>query len=425
MLNIQPKFGVYNSYLSGKNNPDSNTDVPKYIGTQNPINLNYQSSAINNKISFKRWVPEVQNVKGIEELKDLIVDSANKRFVILTHYDPDHDGVATATFISEAMGLLNKVGDIFTMKPLKESLRFLDPDNKIKVVNELTNCKGEPMTAEQLRETFGVYDAVIIVDANNSGRLDKKLKKAFIDPIKETIKNNPNDTKKRIVILDHHKDHGESYFECPNLVKVVDDTADSASQLAMQLVAPLGIKPNEKLATKITAGLLADTSQGNHFKPNGIGKTDLEELSELCNKEEIAKKVAYLRPQEIEASKELLNNNLKITPDGQIGYIFVPKDLMQKHKDNNLHIDDLTRETLEQMDKKYNLKYYFVLKECQDLNSNQISVSLRSNSKPIYGIAKEYEGGGHSHSVGFSSETDNSQEFMQNLVNKLTALENS
>lgn len=431
MLRISSDLKVCNNGQTKLNNLE--VKGSEYIGTQNPINLDYHPNAINRyNINFKGYIPAEKNIGPMKEFADFIKQEAIKKIAIFTHFDPDHDAIGSAVAIKELLKAKGKEATIFVMKPLKHNAKFLDENKEIVVVNDLKNSvkPGEPISMDQLKELYGLHDGIVIVDGHSIDRIDKKLKTAFIDPVKELVikeKQEGKNIKGRVTIIDHHlEEHpqvpssNDKYFSDLNPIKIIDSSVESASRLCMQLVGAFDLKPTKTISDAIYAGITSDSYMLNHAKKgSGIGN-DIAELEKTSDLGELTKEVNSMLIDDFELTKELMNR-VKFTNNKEIGYVTFDKDLMKKCKDAKLCIENAVINIATQFSRIRGLKYFFVIKELPNENG-KITVSLRSKNGPINSITESYNGGGHAQAGGFSTIVDNVETFKDELIQKLNAL---
>lgn len=432
MLRISSDLKVCNNNQTKSSNLE--VQNPQYIGTQSPINLNYHPNAINkHNINFKGYTPTEKNIGPMKEFAEFIKQEAIKKIAIFTHFDPDHDAIGSAVALKELLKAKGKEATIFVMKPLKHNAKFLDENKEIVVVNNLKSHvkPNEPISADQLKEMYGLHDGIVIVDAHSVERIDKKLKTAFIDPVKELIikeKQEGKDTKGRIAIIDHHlEEHSQvqssndKYFNDLNPVKIIDSSVESASRLCMQLVGALDVKPTKTISDAVYAGITSDSYMLNHAKKgSGIGN-DIAELEKTSDLGELTKEVNSMLIDDFELTKELMNR-VNFANNKEIGYVVFDKDLMKKCKDAKLCIENAVINIATQFSRIRGLKYFFIIKELPNENG-KITVALRSKNGPINSITESYKGGGgHAQAGGFSTTVDNVEKFKDDLIQKLNAL---
>lgn len=380
---------------------------------QKEVNLNNHPSFIN--IGFKGFSPEPHLRKDIKALIDLIRESTINKICILTHTDPDCDAYgsafALANSIKEGSG---KNPDVVVMEPLNISAKFLDPEHEIKIIKELGDNKN--INSIYIKEKLGDYDLVIVTDTPTLGRLDKPLKEAIIDP----IKNNPSSNKK-IVKIDHHligdHDKKEDYYFGD--INIIDTGKEAAAQIVMQCIAPLGISTenlNPKISNAIAAGIISDSANFNFPRGQEIFK-DAAKLSKTSNMKNIAQEVNKLSTEEFKLFRETLNN-IQFVDNGEIAYMVVDENKTK------IPVKNAVIAAICQIARIETVKYYFAI--IKNTNpAGTVSVSLRSKDKSILELASFFGGGGHARSSGFTAKIEDADELANKILEKIRELKNS
>lgn len=402
MLNIYPKFGSYQSYPLKNDNKSLNKQGFIRKGS---ISLHHQSSALN--IAFKGTSPESHLRYMVKKLVTIVKSEKVQKIAWLTHKRPDGD--AYGSIISGSNIIKTTTGkhvDMFVMDALPKNFTCLDPDNEIKVINNILQTSTDsslPITPEQIKEKFGDYDLVIISDAPSIGRIDGALEKGILA------------NSKMVAIIDHHiamEDFGKKGVK-PAIVNIIDTTKESACQIIMQLVKPFGLDPKKlspKISDALSAGIVTDSSQFEFAKGKGIFK-DTAILKDTSNIHKIIEEVNTIERYEF---KDLINilNNVKYSEDGEIAYFILDKETNAK---------DIA---LLQISRIRGIKYYFCI--TKNLSEpNEVYCSMRSKDKPINKIANELGGGGHELFCGFTTEGKTTEEVAKIVLEKLTTLKNS
>ena len=147
--------------------------------------------------------------------------------VITTHENPDPDGIGAEMVFSQISKSLGKQPFIVNAVPTPEKYRFLDPENKILVWNEV-------------QAKLPNKAALVILDTSdecNIGRLKEFMPRSG-----------------EIFLIDHHE-HNEFWpFD-----GYVDTKASSTCELAVELAIEAGIKLTLENAAAAFAGIAYDT----------------------------------------------------------------------------------------------------------------------------------------------------------------------
>lgn len=417
MLKINSKVCAYNNYpLRNYYNDNKNNNTCSFTAEKKTVNLNHQASAINNMIAFKGYSPSSsKNRYWIKKIVNLIKSEGMKKIAIISHALTDGDAAGSEIALGRAIKTATgKNVDMFLMEPLEMKLAFIDENKEIKIIRDLfedpKNPKA-PIDPEKIRGKFGDYDLVIVTDTSRISLLDKELKEGIFDHAKKTVK------------IDHHPDkerlssNGYNYAN----INLTDPNKESAAQIIMEFMRPLGIdtkKINPEISDAITMGLLTDTVQLTKARGQSIFK-DVSELAKTSNISEIMKLTTQVTLKDSKIYADILNN-IRTSKNGEVAYFITT----QKEMDDP--IKNIAMVALEQISKTKGVKYYFSIID-HESEPGKLCVSLRSQikNKSIRRLAHFYGGGGHEHACAFAKKVENTEDFANELVNKLTELENS
>lgn len=292
-----------------------------------------------------------------------------KKIVIARHIGPDPDALGSALGLKEV---------ILNTFPEKEVYAIGNPAKKFSFLGEL----------DKFNESM--YDALLIVtDTPDKRRIDGVDASKFDHSIK----------------IDHHP-----FIEESCEIEWIDDTASSACQMILELVFNTKLKLNDEAASKLYAGIIADT---NRFMFEYSSSKTFYLTSELLKNSNI--KITeiydnlYMRPMREMKFYGYLLENLKVTEHG-VAYIKVTDEILKEYGvdagtpgnmvNNFNHIEEAL--------------IWVTFSEDRDLKSNR--VSIRSRGPIINGIASDFGGGGHIYASGVRLKTD---EEMNELIKRL------
>lgn len=291
------------------------------------------------------------------------------KIVIARHVGPDPDALGSALGLKEV---------ILNTFPEKEVYAVGTPAKKFSFLGEI----------DKFNENM--YDALLIVtDTPDKRRIDGLDATKFTHSIK----------------IDHHP-----FIEESCELEWIDDSASSACQMITELIFNTKLKLNDEAASKLYAGIIADT---NRFMFEYSSPKTFNLTSELLKNSnikitEIYDKL-YMRPMREIRFYGYLISNLKVTENG-VGYIKVSDKILKDYEvdagtpgnmiNNFNHIEEVL--------------IWVTLTEDKDLKSNRIS--MRSRGPVINGIAADFGGGGHIYACGARLKTD---EEMNELINRL------
>lgn len=292
-----------------------------------------------------------------------------RKIVIARHIGPDPDALGSALGLKEI---------ILNTFPEKEVYAIGNPAKKFSFLGEV----------DKFNESM--YDALLIVtDTPDKRRIDGVDAAKFNHSIK----------------IDHHP-----FIEESCETEWIDDTASSASQMVLELALNTKLKLNDEAASKLYAGIIADT---NRFMFEYSTDKTFYLISELLKKSNI--KITeiydnlYMRPMKEMKFYGYLISNLTVTENG-VAYIKVNDKTLKEYSvdagtpgnmvNNFNHIEEAL--------------IWVTFSEDKDLKSNR--VSIRSRGPIINGVASDFGGGGHIYASGVRLKTD---EEMNELIKRL------
>lgn len=293
----------------------------------------------------------------------------SKKIVIARHVGPDPDALGSSLGLKEV---------ILNTFPEKEVYVIGNPAKKFDFIGKM----------DKFNESM--YDALLIVtDTPDKKRVDGVDASKF----KHSIK------------IDHHP-FIEKFCE----IEWIDESASSASQMVVELVMNTNLKLNDEAASKLYAGIIADTNrfmfEYSSFKTFYLTSELLRQsnikITEIYNN-------LYMRPmKEIKFYGHLIDS-MQITENG-VGYVKVNDETLKKYGvdagtpgnmvNNFNHIEEVL--------------IWVTFSEDKELKSNR--VSIRSRGPIINEIAALFGGGGHIYASGARLKTD---EEMNELIEAL------
>jgi len=293
----------------------------------------------------------------------------SQKIVIARHVGPDPDALGSSLGLKEV---------ILNTFPEKEVYVIGNPAKKFEFIGKMDKFNED------------MYDALLIVtDTPDKKRVDGVDASKF----KHSIK------------IDHHP-FIEKFCE----IEWIDESASSASQMIAELVFNTSLKLNDEAASKLYAGIIADT---NRFMFEYSSFKTFYLTSELLRQSNI--KITeiydnlYMRPmKEIKFYGHLIEC-MQITENG-VGYVKVNDETLKKYGvdagtpgnmvNNFNHIEEVL--------------IWVTFSEDKELKSNR--VSIRSRGPIINEIAALFGGGGHIYASGVRLKTD---EEMNELIEAL------
>ncbi len=271
---------------------------------------------------------------------------------------------------------------------LKYSIESTYPNKTVYVINENTDnfIWGTPDNIED-----NVFSGAlsIIVDVSNADRTyDDRFKLSDF-----------------VIVIDHHKNDADF----GNLV-FIDHTYAACAEAIAHMIKSTDLVVNEKVATCLLAGVIADTGQlrysnvtvrtlviYTYLVANGA---NAEEIHRILSSESIL----------IKRAKGYFLSNFKLS-DNNVAYMINDNSVI-----NKLGLDFFTvsRGMVNTMGNIPSVPFW--LNFTEDISVNKIVCEFRSASVPIIQIAKKYGGGGHDLACGCSLDSfDNIQEVLNDF----------
>ncbi len=318
--------------------------------------------------------------------------SSSSKIILTIDGRLDADAVGSALALAIKFQELGKEIEVISDTPLRFPYTEFTRAQIIKTVDILNYVPTNP-------------DLVIVTDTSNPQKLISENRPKM--PIKWI-----NDL--FVIQIDHH---GDGNF---GNLSLVDSSANSTTQLVLELLKPLGITP--EIATLLYAGLVADTINFRTIETNAKTFATAKEL--MSSGADHTKVRYWLESYAFEALNVIgkLIQRVQLSPTFSYVLLTVPYEFCIKYEttsiDNAMEIlkDDLlwrVRET----------DFVVTLKEPKP---GFTKGSLRGNKNPhvdLRVIARALGGGGHPQGCGFKIEAPIEQ--AQKLITKVITEEYS
>jgi phosphoesterase RecJ-like protein len=286
----------------------------------------------------------------------------NKKFLIMSHKNPDGDSIGSEIALALALLKLDKKIYIYNSEP---------PPERYSKFPKASLIKTEKKNFEE--------DVTIVVDCAEIGRIGE---------IKDSI-----DFSKPLINIDHHI--GNTKFGTVNVLK---PDHSSTAEIIYQLIKN-EIKMDNEIATYLYIGILTDT--GAFRYPNTTSHS-LRVASELVAYGVIASQVSeFIWFTDPEARIKLLGDVLgTMNLYDKISIMTVTNEMLKKHGAK----EEDTEEFIDYGLSIKGIETAAIIKERAD---GMLKVSLRSkNSIPVQELAAKYGGGGHRTASGFTIKRD-------------------
>jgi phosphoesterase RecJ-like protein len=288
-------------------------------------------------------------------------------FLVTSHINPDGDAIGSERGLALFLRSLGKRVVVMNSTETPEPLRFLDPDDEVRVF-------GEPGT----RELIDTVDATIIVDVNNwehLGHIGRALQARSIAR----------------VCIDHHQDTMPDFAQHT----VSDTSAAATGLLILELIHAMGGTLTTPIAEQLYAAIITDTGT---FRFSNTDARVLRAAAELCeagvNPFEMHRQVFGSKGWGAGRLLGPVLSTLESTAGGKLAWLSATLEMVNNAGATYDDMDgfvDLVRAI-----KGVELVVFF-----KETTEGDIKVSLRSNGKvDAHAIAKHFGGGGHTMASG-------------------------
>jgi len=311
--------------------------------------------------------------------KILDIFYSSKEFILITHLNPDIDGISSMLTIHLFLKSLNKTSYPL-VEEIPDNINFLPFFNELILIENFNKKLEDPV--------------VIVLDAHSPGRIHEKIYRKVLDY-------------KIFLIIDHHQKENKDIFSSEQ-ISLIDSSSPSTTFLVYKILKKTNFKVSPEMAQNLLAGLYYDTGG---FKYENVNKYTFKVASELCNLGANPYQIAShlfenLSLKEIEVLKMVLER-LEFLNNGNIVLSYLTYHDLRKINYKNLRDFANFLRTIR------DVKVAVFIKE---IDKNIVSVSLRS--KPpieIIEFAKIFGGGGHKYASGFRLKVKNFYEFLYSL----------
>ena len=313
------------------------------------------------------------NVSEIGEIRSLL--SKKKEIVIIPHKNPDGDAIGASTGLKNYLDNYKHNVEIISPNKFPDFLRWMDPDNHIKIFSEDENCIQKIINA----------DIIFTLDFNNLVRIS-------------SMKDHVEKSNAITIMIDHHEnpsDYADFMYSKPEM--------SSTCEMIYHFIDMLGDKElvDRQISKSLYAGIMTDTgsfkfpstTHTTHLVVSNLLKTGISHF-EIHNKIYDDNKFDRVKLLSYALGKIKLIENLNTC------YI----SLSQKELDEFNYEKGDTEGIVNYGLSIKNIKFAVIFME--NTKDNVIRISLRSRgdfdvnqfSKSVFG------GGGHKNAAGAISK---------------------
>ncbi len=296
---------------------------------------------------------EIDNIVTILKEKD--------SFLLITHKDPDADGVGSMLALGRALTNADKEVVLLSEKPVPPPIKHLSGSEAI--VQEVDPNK--------------VFDAVIILDCGDAQRVGAP---------QESLKD-----RRPTINIDHHEVH--DFFGDLNLV---DPKSSSTGELVYGLIIKAGFLIDVNVAENILAAIQADTGS---FRYDNTTSQSLKIAGEMMDYGADPHQIFLKMMNETSRSRmrllEMALGSVEFYYNGRVGMVTLSSEMFEKAEacweDSEKFVDYLRYVS--------GVELAVLIREA---GNKRYKFSMRSNHNiNVATLANRFGGGGHAKAAGF------------------------
>ena len=294
------------------------------------------------------------------------------RFVLVTHVNPDGDGIGSEIALHRYLTGLGKSSAIVNGHPAPLNCRFLDVGSEVQVFDPSAHA-----------ETVASADAVFILDISNWDRLGR-----CGPPVRESgaLK----------ICIDHHISN-DKFAE----INLIDEDASSTGELIYRLITGMGGEITPEIAEPLYVSIVTDTGSFRFSNTNSLSHTIAAHLVEIG----VNPRAIYRRIYENSSIGRikllgLALSELNMAADDKIAWVRITREMMEKTGTRPQDCEGF-------------VDYLRLLKDVEvclifiEVDRDKTKISLRSRGLvDVNEIAGQFGGGGHQHAAGLFVEND-------------------
>uniref|UniRef100_A0A7C4NSD5 DDH domain-containing protein n=1 Tax=Thermodesulfobacterium geofontis TaxID=1295609 RepID=A0A7C4NSD5_9BACT len=174
-----------------------------------------------------------------------------ENFILITHLNPDADGISSMLALHNLLKLLNK-NSFPLLENIPENIKFLPHSEDLILIDNFNN----------LPQKF----ATIILDAHSPERIFEKIYEKILNS-------------EVFIIIDHHQIEKNKKLFFENEITIIDPLAPSTTFLIYKILKNKNFIITPEMAQNLLAGLYFDTGC---FKYENVDEKTFLIASELC-----------------------------------------------------------------------------------------------------------------------------------------------
>ena len=288
-----------------------------------------------------------------------------RKFLVVSHVDPDGDAVGSAFAACFALTGLGKDASVYLQDSVPYRYRFL------------------PRPAAVLHQfPENGYDAVFVVDCGDLHRVGDSY-----DALKR---------KGVLINIDHHEANGAF-----GQINIIDDRASSTAEILYLILKSLEVRFTSDIAVNLYTAVVTDTGSFRYENTTERAFSICEEMIGFgVSPAYVAAKVYENHPKERLQLLCLVLTTLETVHEDRIALAHITGDMFSRTHTSPEHAEGFV-EYLREID---SVEVACLLRE---LGSERYKVSMRSKeSVDVASIARTFGGGGHHRAAGCTMEGD-------------------
>jgi bifunctional oligoribonuclease and PAP phosphatase NrnA len=297
--------------------------------------------------------------KNFNEITECI--QRGEKFVLVTHLDPDADGLCSMLALGRALESGRKAVEMIAGEPLHGSLAAF---------------KGAERLTNRLEGEF--FDAIIALDCSGFSRMSPQLKIAGCP----------------LINIDHHRSN--DFF---GDLDYVEPDASSTAELVWRLIRSLGLPVDDEVARCLFAGVQSDTGSFVFRNTTSESLKFAAEMVQLGARPwEIWRMFhASYRIERLHLLRYALET-LEMHEYGKLAFITVTKEMLER--------SGAAQQDCEQIvEFPRNVEGVEIAAVMRQVGPHLFRFSLRGNGKnDVAELAGRFGGGGHKGAAGFEME---------------------
>ncbi len=301
-----------------------------------------------------------------------------KKIICLRHINPDGDAYGSS------MGMAQFIRENF-------------PDKKVLVDGKNSKYLNFLGKSDFVNESDYSDSLIIVTDTANIERIDSEFWKKS----------------KEIIKIDHHIEYKNNPSSNYANISIIEDNVGSASEIVAKIILHSKLHLSKETSKFLYTGIITDTGR---FQYVGVTSTTFTIAAKLIdtglNIFEIYNKLYISEFNDLQLQSFFISK-VKLTKKG-IGYICISDEDMKK---KNITLEDV-KIRINIMKNVRQIKIWFIAIE--NIETNEIKISIRSSKYVINKLAEKYSGGGHKLAAGAKiSKWNQLKKFIKDLEKKI------